>query len=123
MRLSRWQFYRYIKGPNALPQVFAGAKVGVTLAVIGAVVGELIASDTGLGHLMVVGQGDLSAAVIVVAIITLTVVGAIFYGVIEVIERLAIPWHVSQRRRRQAEDIAVTAVGVDEPAMSPAGIH
>lgn len=99
IKMSRIQFYRHVKLPGALPQIFAGAKVAMTLAVVGAVVGEFIASDTGLGHLIVVGQGNLSAVEIIAGILTLTIVGTVFYGVIEVVERLAIPWHVSHRRR------------------------
>jgi NitT/TauT family transport system permease protein len=110
MRMSRIQFYRHVKLPLALPQIFAGAKVAMTLAVVGAVVGEFIASDTGLGHLIVIGQGDLSAAEIIVGILTLTVIGTIFYGVIEITERIAIPWHVSHRRQAARRAIPVEQI-------------
>lgn len=101
MRMSGLQFYRYVKLPGALPHIFSGAKVGVTLATIGAIVGEFIAANSGLGYLIVIGQGRLNGPAIMAGILGLAVLGSALYVVVDLLERVCIRWHVSQRRQQR----------------------
>ena len=97
MGASRRQLFTKIRLPNALPNIFGGMKIASTLAVVGALVGEFISSDQGLGRVMLLANGDFNAALLFAAIAYLTVIGLILYAIIELLERLLIPWHVSRR--------------------------
>jgi NitT/TauT family transport system permease protein len=97
LRASRWQSFWMVGLPSALPQMFAGFKVAITLAVVGAIVAEFVGADSGLGYLLLVANGNFDVALAFSVLVTLTVMGVALYGVIELIERLALPWHVSRR--------------------------
>jgi NitT/TauT family transport system permease protein len=99
LRLNRLQMMRRIQLRMALPSIFTGLKVAVTLAVIGAVVAEFVAADKGLGYLLVVTQASLATSLMFAAVVVLTVFGAVLYGAVALLERLMIPWHISQRRK------------------------
>ena len=73
LRGSRWTLFRKIQLPGALPYVFSGMKVGAILAVAGAIVGEFIASDRGLGYLMIQVQSSLDTPAMVMAVVLLTI--------------------------------------------------
>jgi len=88
-----WQFYL----PNALPNIFAGFKVATSLAVIGAVVAEFVGADGGLGYVMMIANADLNIARQFAAIVLLSMIGMIFFWIIEWVERIVLPWHVSIR--------------------------
>lgn len=94
---SRFQTLVKIRFPNALPHLFAGMKVGITLALIGAIVGEFVASDRGLGYIILVSQGQFETAAMFAAVVTLSVMGTVLFFVVDVAERIALPWHVSRR--------------------------
>jgi NitT/TauT family transport system permease protein len=97
MGASQRQLFTKIRLPSALPNIFGGMKIASTLAVVGALVGEFISSDQGLGRVMLLANGDFNATLLFAAIAYLTVIGLILYSVIELLERLFIPWHVSRR--------------------------
>lgn len=88
---SRWQIFVKIQLPGALPYIFSGMKVAAILAVAGAVVGEFIASDRGLGYLMIQVQSSLDTAAMFMAVILLTFLGIALYLVALLLERLLIP--------------------------------
>ncbi len=88
---SRWQIFAKIQLPGALPYIFSGMKVAAILAVAGAVVGEFIASDRGLGYLMIQVQSSLDTAAMFMAVILLTGLGIGLYLVALLLERLLIP--------------------------------
>jgi NitT/TauT family transport system permease protein len=83
--------------PGALPSMFAGMKIGISLALVGAIVGEFVAGDTGLGQVILQAQGMFQTPRVFAAVIILGMVGTILFYAIEWLERLLIPWHVSQR--------------------------
>jgi NitT/TauT family transport system permease protein len=83
--------------PQALPEIFGGVKIATTLAVIGAVVGEFVSANAGLGYLIMLGNSHLDASLMFTAIVALTLIGIILFGVVGVVERLVMPWHVSRR--------------------------
>ena len=88
LRGSRWTLFRKIQLPGALPYVFSGMKVGAILAVAGAIVGEFIASDRGLGYLMIQVQSALDTPAMVMAVVLLTLLGVALYGLVLGLERL-----------------------------------
>jgi len=95
---TRWRAFRMVQLPAALPVLFSGFKVAAALAATAAVVAEFVASDRGLGYLLLEYNGNLDTAMSFAAIFVLTALGLALYGVVEFAERLAIPWHVSRRR-------------------------
>jgi NitT/TauT family transport system permease protein len=99
MGLSRYRTFRMIRLYRALPSIFSGFKVAITLAVVGAVVGEFVGSDRGLGALLLRAIGVVNTPLLFAGLIVLTVLAIVLFGIIELLERLAIPWHVSQRAR------------------------
>ena len=87
---SRWQIFTKIQLPGALPYIFSGMKVAAILAVAGAIVGEFLGSDRGLGYLMLQVQVTLDTAAMFMAVILITVLGAILYGIVLGLERLLV---------------------------------
>ena len=87
-----------IRLPQALPQIFTGLKVGAALAATAAVVAEFVASDRGLGYLLLQYNGNLDTPMVFAVIILLSLIGLIVYYAVELIERFTIPWHVSHRQ-------------------------
>jgi NitT/TauT family transport system permease protein len=88
LRGSRWTLFRKIQLPGALPYVFSGMKVGAILAVAGAIVGEFIASERGLGYLMIQVQASLDTPAMLMAVVLLTLLGVTLYGAVLGLERL-----------------------------------
>lgn len=87
---SRWQIFTKIQLPGALPYLFSGMKVAAILAVAGAVVGEFIASDRGLGYLMIQVQTSLDTAAMFMAVVLLAGLGIGLYLAVLLLERLMI---------------------------------
>jgi NitT/TauT family transport system permease protein len=83
---TRWQMFRMIEYPATMAPLFSGLRIGATLAVIGVVVGELVGGNTGLGYLLIFGQGQGNTAMVFVTIILLTLIGIAAYGVVAWIE-------------------------------------
>ena len=90
LRGSRWQLFTKIQLPGALPYVFAGMKVAAILAVAGAIVGEFLGSDKGLGYLMLQVQVTLDTPAMFMAVILITLIGVALYGSVLLAERLLV---------------------------------
>ena len=90
LRGSRWQLFTKIQLPGSLPYVFAGMKVAAILAVAGAVVGEFLGSDKGLGYLMLQVQVTLDTPAMFMAVILITLLGMLLYGLVLAMERLLV---------------------------------
>ena len=91
-----------VRGPSALPQMFAGFKIAICLSVVGAIVGEFVGSDRGLGYLLLTSTGTLDGTLVWSALFILIAIGIILFAVVSKLERLAIPWHVSIRAEETA---------------------
>lgn len=89
---SRWQAFRKIRLPAALPQIFVGLKVAMPLAAIGAVIGEFQAGEAGLGYMIVQSSGVGDTATAWAAIVLIALVSILLYFALVLIERLALPW-------------------------------
>lgn len=92
LRASSLQIFLKIQFPAALPFIFAGAKVAVTLAVIGAVIGEFIGSIGGLGNLLLTANSQLDSPLAWAALIWLSVLGVLLFGAVVLAERIVMPW-------------------------------
>jgi len=92
MRATRWQTLRYLELPAALPVILGGLRVGATLSVTGAVVGEFIGADRGLGFLINVGRGQYDTALVFVTIFALVVMALSLYGLVILAERRLLRW-------------------------------
>jgi NitT/TauT family transport system permease protein len=87
LRGSRLQLFTKVQLPGALPYIFAGMKVAAILAVAGAVVGEFLGSDKGLGYLMLQVQVTLDTPAMFMAVILITLIGMVLYGIVLGLER------------------------------------
>lgn len=97
---SSWTIFRKIRLPHALPSIFTGLKVAAALSSTAAVVAEFVASDRGLGYLLLIYNGDLETPMVFATIIVLSIIGLLVYYAVELLERLIIPWHVSIRAQQ-----------------------
>jgi NitT/TauT family transport system permease protein len=86
---SRWQEFRHVRLPGALPYAFAGAKVAITMAITGAVVGEFISAQAGLGWLVTQAASRADTPLIFAALAVLAAMGAAFYGLVALAEAAA----------------------------------
>ena len=91
IRASRWQIFRKIELPSALPFVFSGMKVAAVLAVAGSIVGEFIGSERGLGYLMMSVQSTLDTPAMFMALILVSLIGVALYALVAFAERLVVP--------------------------------
>ena len=97
---GRWQIFAKIRLPHALPLVFGGMKISITLAVIGVVVAEFVAAQRGIGYLIVMANGLLDTPLMMAAIAALSVMGLALYGAIALIERAVIYWRPTSEPAR-----------------------
>lgn len=97
MGLGRTATFFKIQLPNALPSIFAGFKIAITLAVVGAVVGEFVGGQSGLGYLLLIANGNMDTALLFAGIVALTFLGVVFFALIGVVERLVLPPHAVER--------------------------
>ena len=102
MGASKWQVFARFQLPTSLPYLFSGLKVAATLAVAGAVVGEFVGADKGLGYLLLVTNSNMETALMFATIVALTFIGLVFFYVVEFVESILIPWHVSHRVREDS---------------------
>lgn len=96
VKASDWQILVHVRFPYALPYIFSGMKVAVTLAIIGIVVGEFIASQAGLGYLIMFASSRQETALSLACITALCIVGLILYGLVVLGEVLMERWYGSR---------------------------
>jgi len=91
-RASAFKTFLKVRLPMAMPFIFAGAKVAITLSVIGAVVGEFVGSDQGLGYLILSATSYWKTELAFSAMILLSVMAIVLFGAVALVERLVCPW-------------------------------
>lgn len=94
----RRQVFARVSFPHALPRIFAGLKIGITLAVVGAIVGEWVGADSGLGYLLIYANTFLDSTLLFSALLILIVMGVVLFVAVEGIERVAMPWQRHTRK-------------------------
>lgn len=92
MAASRWQTFRWLEVPAALPVILGGLKISATLAVIGAVVGEAVSAQAGLGYLIYSARYVYDTSLVMVGIFTLTALALTLYEIVSRIERWLLRW-------------------------------
>lgn len=92
LRASRWQIFRLLELPAAAPVIFGGLKLSVILSVVGAVVGEFMGADAGLGFLINLARGVLDTPLMFVAVISLIVIAQLLYLIISLLESFCLAW-------------------------------
>jgi NitT/TauT family transport system permease protein len=92
---SRWQQFASLDFHSTLPYVFAGMEVGIVFALIGAIVGEYLGGNEGLGYMVVVSLNALDAPQLFAVIILLAALGSILFFAVSGLKRFMIPWHES----------------------------
>ncbi|WP_235624308.1 ABC transporter permease [Mycolicibacterium goodii] len=97
MGASRFKTFLKIRFPASLPQLMSGLKVAATLAVTGAVVGEFVGANEGLGYVILQANGNVDTAMLFAALIIMSLLGIALFAIIEIAEKMLIPWHSSRR--------------------------
>lgn len=90
--VPRWKIFLKIEIPNALPYIFSGIKIAATMAVIGAIVGEFVASTEGLAAVIMNAQAVLVTEAIFASLIWISALGLGLYGLVVLVQRLVMPW-------------------------------
>ncbi|KAB1642242.1 ABC transporter permease [Gulosibacter chungangensis] len=101
MGASRWKTFMKVRFPAALPELLSGMKIAATLAVTGAVVGEFVGANEGLGYVILQANGNVDTAMLFAALIIMSLLGILLFAVILVAERILVPWHSSRRNLEQ----------------------
>jgi NitT/TauT family transport system permease protein len=99
MSKSRWVLFWKIRFPYSLPYVFAGCKIAISLAVIGAIVGEFISGRAGLGYLVLSANNYFNTPMAFAALLYLVLMSLALYGMVILAEKVMLPWY----RREAAE--------------------
>jgi putative hydroxymethylpyrimidine transport system permease protein len=93
-----WQMFRRLYWPWALPSFFTGLKVGVSVATIGAVIGEWVGAQQGLGFLMIQANARLRVDLVFAAILYLSVMGLVLWTLVDVIGKRTLRWQTGKQR-------------------------
>lgn len=88
MGSTRWQVFRYLRFPSALPHIMTGLQLAIAFAIVGAIVGEFVGSDSGLGYLLIVTQGNLRTDLLFADLVVLTAIGLLLYYGVELVGKL-----------------------------------
>ena len=92
LKANRWQVLKKIRFPNAVPYIFVGLKLNATMSVTGALVGEFVASERGLGSLIITGGVTMQTPSIFASLILISALGLVLYGLVVAAERIVAPW-------------------------------
>jgi NitT/TauT family transport system permease protein len=92
IRANRWQILWHLRLPNAIPYIFAAAKVSITLALVGAVIGEFVGADSGLGYVILLSSSQLKTDLAFASIALLALIGVALFAAVGVVEKLFTPW-------------------------------
>ena len=88
----KWRVFAKIRIPNAFPYILSALKVTATAAVVGAIVGEFVASQKGLGYVIITTQGSMNTPVAFAALVWISVIGLAVYGAVALAARRIAPW-------------------------------
>jgi NitT/TauT family transport system permease protein len=92
LNAPKWRVFAKIRIPNAYPYILSALKVTATAAVVGAIVGEFVASQSGLGYVIITTQGSMNTPVAFAALVWISVIGLVVYGAVVVAARRIAPW-------------------------------
>ena len=95
LNATRWQIFRRLELPSAMPLILTGMEVGIVLALIGAIVGEYLGGNAGLGFMMIERMNAYETAALFAVMLQMSLLGFMFYFAIGLLRRLLIGWHQS----------------------------
>jgi NitT/TauT family transport system permease protein len=98
LRASRWQTVVHLEIPAATPVLMGGLRTSVTLAVIGAVVGEFISASAGLGYLVNLARNQYDTPLVLTAVLAMTTIARLLYGLVTLVERRVLAWQARSQR-------------------------
>jgi ABC-type nitrate/sulfonate/bicarbonate transport system permease component len=99
MKASRWQILWMVRLPAAMPSFFSGLRIAATYSVVGAIFGEYVGAEKGLGIYMQRATNSFATAQVFAAIVVTAALSLALFGLVSLIERLALPWyHAGQQR-------------------------
>ncbi|SJM64085.1 ABC transporter permease [Gulosibacter sp. 10] len=101
MGASRFKTFMKVRFPAALPELLSGMKVAATLAVTGAVVGEFVGANEGLGYVILQANGNVDTAMLFAALFIMSLLGILLFAIILIAEHFLVPWHASRRNLEQ----------------------
>jgi NitT/TauT family transport system permease protein len=99
LNATRWQVFRRLEFPSALPYMLTGLEIGIVLAIIGAVVGEYLGGNAGLGHLLIARLNAFETDQMFAVLIHMSILGFLFYFAIGTLRKILVPWHATARLR------------------------
>jgi NitT/TauT family transport system permease protein len=88
-----WLTFYKIRFPNALPYICPGIKIAATTSLVGVVVSEIVASDAGLGYLIVIAQSQMVMSLMFGGIMLLLIMGISFFLMAVLLDKVLLPWH------------------------------
>jgi NitT/TauT family transport system permease protein len=97
LNASRWKIFSKIRLPNALPHIFTGMRISITLTVIGAVVAEFVVSERGLGYVIFSASNNLDTLLVFTAVTLLAAMGIVLYRLVVFAHHAALPWAYEER--------------------------
>jgi ABC-type nitrate/sulfonate/bicarbonate transport system permease component len=100
MRASRWQTLWLVRLPGAMPAFFSGLRIAATYSVTGAIFGEYVGGFKGLGIYMENATNSFATVLVFAAILVTAVLSILLFGLVSVIERLALPWYHGAAARK-----------------------
>jgi ABC-type nitrate/sulfonate/bicarbonate transport system permease component len=93
MRASRWQILWLVRLPGAMPSFFSGLRIAATYSVTGAIFGEFVGGEKGLGIYMKLEANSFATVQVFAAILVTAVLSLLLFGLVSLIERIALPWY------------------------------
>ena len=97
---SRWQIFSKLQIPSSLPFMFSGIKIGISVSVIGAVIGEWVGASAGLGYLITYSQPLFLTSRVFAAIVVLAAMGLLLFALASLLERLMLPWYHTEKQAK-----------------------
>jgi NitT/TauT family transport system permease protein len=101
MGADRLRCFWHVQVPTALPNIFGGMKVAITLATVGAIVGEFVGANVGLGYLLLFANGVVNSRLLFAALVIISLLAVVLYWAVGLMERTFISWHISHRHVHQ----------------------
>lgn len=103
MGASRWQVFRLVRVPGALPSFFSGLRIAITYAVVGAIFAEYVGAKRGLGIFMQLQQNSFRTDLVMAAVVVTAAISVSLFLATYAVERAAIPWHAAARAARASQ--------------------
>jgi ABC-type nitrate/sulfonate/bicarbonate transport system permease component len=100
MGASRWQQFRYVRLPGAMPSFFTALRIGITYAVTGAIFAEYVGATAGLGIFMNLQKNSFRTDLVLAAVLVTALLSVTLFGLTHLVQRLLIPWYAKERGAR-----------------------